>query len=292
MQRLKQLIRIKNLKILLLIAFCFSFFFFAEAENQLGASLYIAPLAENPRVGNNFTATIKVDSLAESVNAVKGVLTFNKDRLEIINTSKIGSILNLWVDEPSFSNIDGTLKFQGGVPNPGFIGNGGTVLHIIFKAKGAGITSLVWKEGEVLASDGKGTNILTNLQNLDFLIDELMESLLKTLTPPAASSESTFSSQPLWIKIFIGLNIILLILALIASLNFLKKSAIKSHDRRFHGGEHEEREIPQPLPPSSSPSGGSAIPQQPQQQPSPPISFPEQSPRQPQQPPPPPPRYG
>lgn len=226
MQRLKQATRIKNLKILLPFVLCFSFFFFAEAANQLGASLYIAPLAQNPRVGNNFTATIKIDSLAESVNAVKGILTFNKDKLEIINVSKIGSILNLWVDEPSFSNIDGTLKFQGGVPNPGFIGNGGTVLHIIFKAKGAGITSLVWKEGEVLASDGKGTNILTNLQNLDFLIEE-------ALGAPAESSSQS------WFKPLVYSNIILFAIILFIGLFSLAKLIIRYHDRHFHGGERE-----------------------------------------------------
>jgi len=142
----------------------------SESSYQLGASLYIAPLSENPRAGGNFTVTIKTDSLAQPVNAIKGVLTFNKDRLEIIGVSKIGSILNLWVDEPSFSNLDGTLKFQGGVPNPGFMGNGGVVLHIIFRAKTSGVTSLIWKEGQVLASDGKGTNILTSMGSGSYVI--------------------------------------------------------------------------------------------------------------------------
>ncbi len=275
----------QKIKILLLFCLLILTPIAIKAASQLGASLYISPLGENPRVGNNFTATIKVDSLAEPVNAVKGILTFNKDKLEIINVSKIGSILNLWVDEPSFSNIDGTLKFQGGVPNPGFIGNGGVVLHIIFKAKGDGITSLAWKEGEVLASDGKGTNILTNLQNLDFLVEELMESLLKSFTAPAEPAKLTFSSLPPWIKIFVGLNIILLITAIIVGLVFFRKSAIKSHDRRFHRGNHED-DVVAPPPPQSL--------QQSQQQPSPPISFPQQSPRtENEQPaPPPPPRYG
>ncbi|KKS87974.1 MAG: hypothetical protein UV62_C0019G0002 [Parcubacteria group bacterium GW2011_GWC1_43_11] len=151
-----------------------AFFSIAASANaqQLGASLYIAPPAENPQAGSNFTLTIKTDSLAQPINAVKGVLGYNKDKLEIINVSKIGSIFNLWIEEPQFSNVDGKLRFAGGVPKPGFVGNGGTVLLVIFKAKLAGTASLVWEKGEVLAADGVGTNILTNLQNLDFNIEE------------------------------------------------------------------------------------------------------------------------
>lgn len=139
---------------------------------QLGASLYVVPPSENPTSGNNFTLSIKTDSLEQPINAVKGILAYNKDRVEIVSVSKIGSILNLWVEEPQFSNREGILKFQGGVPKPGFIGNGGTVLLVIFRAKLAGLAHLSWKEGEVLAADGKGTNILSNLQNVTFEISE------------------------------------------------------------------------------------------------------------------------
>ena len=216
------------------------FSFSAQAANQLGASLYIAPLPENPKASSNFTATIKVDSLGEPVNAIKGLLTFNKDKLEIINISKIGSILNLWIDEPRFSNLDGTLKFQGGVPNPGFMGNGGVVLHIIFRAKGAGMTSLIWKEGEILASDGKGTNILTNLQNLDFLVEEAPMASNFLPKSNVESEGGGWSSLPLYTKILIYMNIVLFILVLSIGAYLLSKIIIRIHDRHFHQGEHDE----------------------------------------------------
>lgn len=208
----------------------------ANAFSQLGASMYITPLSENPRANSNFTATIKVDSLAQPINAVKGLLYFNKDKLEIINISKIGSILNLWLEEPSFSNIEGILRFQGGVPNPGFMGNGGVVLHVIFRAKGSGVNSLVWKEGEVLASDGKGTNILTNLQNLDFFVEE-------SLVMNNSSSDNTNNagnSLPPWTKILIYSNVALIIIVLFISGYLLSKIIIRVHDRHFHQGEHDE----------------------------------------------------
>lgn len=186
---------------------------------ELGASLYFAQLLENPRHGNNFTVTIKVDSLAVPVNAIKGNLAFNKERMEIISVSKIGSILNLWVEEPRFNNLEGTLRFQGGVPRPGFIGNGGTVLHVIFRDKSPGPTSLIWREGEVLAADGQGTNILTNLQNLDFIV-EAAETI---------SAKTSFLD-----KVSLTLNILVLAIFFGAALFWGGRIILKYHDKRFH----------------------------------------------------------
>ncbi|KKT91135.1 MAG: hypothetical protein UW93_C0012G0001, partial [Parcubacteria group bacterium GW2011_GWC1_45_13] len=200
----------------------------AQAQ-QLGASLYISPLTENPRALSNFTVTIKADSLGEPVNAVRGVLTFPRDRLEIIGISKIGSILNLWVEEPRFSNVDGTLKFQGGVPNPGFMGSGGTVLHVIFRAKSAGATSLIWKEGEVLANDGKGTNILTGLQNLDFFVDEAFAAQAPEKASPAW-----------WQNPLIIINLILLAIIFLIGVVFLEKTILNYHDRHSHHESHDD----------------------------------------------------
>lgn len=196
-----------------------------SAAPEIGASLYIAPLSENPRAGGNFTAIVKVDSLSKPVNAVKGVLAFNKERVEVINVSKIGSVVNLWVEEPRFSNIDGTIRFQGGIPGQGFIGNGGNVLYVIFRAKTTGSTSLVWKEGEVLASDGKGTNVLIDLQNLDFFVDEAVG--------PSGSGGGI--NGTLLIS-----NVVLLIMLLIVGVSFAGKFLIKYHDRSFHHHKHHE----------------------------------------------------
>ena len=227
--------KIKKFYIILLVTGCWLLVVsMAGAESsQLGASMYINPLSENPRANSNFTATIKVDSLAQPINAVKGLLYFNKDKLEIINVSKIGSILNLWVEEPAFSNIEGTLRFQGGVPNPGFMGNGGVVLHVIFRDKSSGINSLVWKEGEVLASDGKGTNILTDLQNLDFFVEE-------PLMTNSSPSDNTENPLPPWAKILIYSNVALIIIVLFISGYLLMKIIIRAHDRHFHQGERDE----------------------------------------------------
>lgn len=204
------------------------------SAQQLGASLYFSPLEQNPKSGNNFTLTARVDSLAQPINAIKASLKFNKDKLEIISISKIGSIMNLWVEEPYYSNIEGTLSFQGGVPNPGFIGNGGIVLHIIFHAKSPGVTTISWNKGEVLANDGKGTNILTNLQNIDFEIGKDIIEKAPLLPVALTQPTETFS----WSNPLVLTNMALLFVLLIIGLIALMRWILKNHDREFH--EHHE----------------------------------------------------
>ena len=186
----------------------------------MGSSLYISPPSENPRVGNNFTLQIKTDSLEQPINAIKGVLSYNKERVEIINVSKIGSIFNLWVEEPQFSNVEGKLRFQGGVPKPGFIGNGGTVLLVILRAKTAGPTSLIWEKGEVLAADGKGTNILSNLQNLSFVVEADVVSKTE-----GGGAYWLFIANSAFLAIFLAIGLF-----------FAAKAILKYHDKRFHHG--------------------------------------------------------
>ena len=203
----------------------------ATEGSFMGASLYFSPLPEDPRAGNNFTISIKTDSLAQPINAISGRLIFNPEKLEIINVSRIGSIFNIWLEEPNFTNLEGKLNFQGGVPNPGFMGNGGTVFHIIFKAKSPGITSIIWEKAEVLASDGKGTNILTNLQNYDFAINEPLAYSL------SSSPEPPFFKNPLVI-----LNIILLVALGLVGLRYFIKSTLKAHDEELHEHESEHKD--------------------------------------------------
>ena len=92
-------------------------------------------------------------------------MIFNPDKLEVKSISKTDSIFTLWVQEPAFSNSLGTITFAGGKPSPGYTGAAGTINTITFKAKTATFATadLTFAVGSVLADDGKGTNILTNM---------------------------------------------------------------------------------------------------------------------------------
>jgi hypothetical protein len=102
------------------------------------------------------------------MNAASGLISFDKDKFEVVSLSKTGSIFSLWVEEPNFSNISGNINFSGVIFNPGFTGNSGKILNINLKAKSAGIGNLFFKESQVLANDGVGTNIIKNLGSAQF----------------------------------------------------------------------------------------------------------------------------
>lgn len=124
------------------------------------ATLGFSPSAGKFGAGQNFSVAIIVSTPDQAMNAVSGVVTFPPELLQVTSLSKGGSVVGLWVQEPSFSNSAGTVNFEGVALNPGFIGNAGRVLTINFRAKRAGSAQLSFATPVVLANDGQGTNIL------------------------------------------------------------------------------------------------------------------------------------
>jgi len=163
------------------------------------ASLYFSPSSGSYSVGKTLTASIYVSSSEQAMNAASGIISFDQNKLEVISISKDGSIFSLWVQEPSFSNITGTINFEGIVLNPGFIGSGGKVINITFKTKTAGTAAIIFSSGSILAGE-QATNILTGLGSANFTISTPVtsptttkeESIVSGVTPaaPVISSET------------------------------------------------------------------------------------------------------
>ncbi|MFC1612690.1 cohesin domain-containing protein [Patescibacteria group bacterium] len=113
---------------------------------------------------------ISPSSADQSMNASEGIVSFSADKLTLTSISKGGSIFNLWVQEPSFSNSAGTANYAGVVFNPGFIGSGGKLLTLNFKAKAEGNATLSFTSASVLANNGYGTNIFSDSGTANFNI--------------------------------------------------------------------------------------------------------------------------
>ncbi len=144
------------------------FFFFAIFSLFLSlkveaAILYLVPETGTFQVGSNFSISVKVNSQGVSINAADGIITFSPDELEVVSVSKAGSIFNLWPQEPIFSNKTGKIEFAGGSPQA-FSGTAGQILTIVFRGKRETITKVNFSSGSVLAADGKGTNVLSELR--------------------------------------------------------------------------------------------------------------------------------
>lgn len=124
------------------------------------ANLSISPASGSYSVGDSFSVNVLVSSPDQSVNAVSGSLIFPADKLQVTSISKVGSVVNFWVQEPTYSNVTGSADFEGVILNPGFTGASGKVVVVNFRAKASGIASISYAAGSILANDGNGTNIL------------------------------------------------------------------------------------------------------------------------------------
>lgn len=160
-------------RVVLKIVFLFTLsliLFGYQVLSASAASLYLSPASGTYTVGQNFTVNIMVSSPGEAANAYSGKISFSADTLQITSLSKGGSIVNLWVQDPSYSNGNGIINFEGITLNPGFTGSSGKILSIGFKVKAVGPGAVVYTAGSVLANDGEGTNILSGLINANFNI--------------------------------------------------------------------------------------------------------------------------
>jgi len=167
--------------ILLIFVFIFTLGVFSKAE---AASLSISPSSGTYNIGQTFSVSVYVSSADQAMNAVSGVITFPADKVQVLSLSKSDSIINLWVQEPSFSNSNGTINFEGIVFNPGFQGNNGKIITISLKVKAIGTASLSFTSSAVLANDGQGTNILINIGNANYALENPAE------TPVAPKAET------------------------------------------------------------------------------------------------------
>ena len=164
-----------NFKIFIFLVCIFGFwlwsFRFVSAQATPSARLYFLPESGSFEIGKTFSVRLAVDTGDNSINLVEANLSFSKNTLEVTGFSKSGTIINLWFNEPDFSNSDGKIYFSGGIPNPGFTGIG-RIIIINFKAKAAGSAWLKVSSAQVLANDGFGTNILSSTGSAHFILFE------------------------------------------------------------------------------------------------------------------------
>ena len=181
-----------------LIIFIFNFLLMSEAF-AADASLFLSPENGNYRVGSQFSIKVKVNSDGAPINAAKSEISFSTNLLEVQSLSKSGSIFSLWPEEPTFSNSKGQISFAGGVPAPGFTGVG-TILTINFRAKKAGEAKPSFNNGQVLAADGRGTNILSFTKGGIYLLSGIEEFIPEVSSLPATPviTSPTHPKEELW----------------------------------------------------------------------------------------------
>ncbi len=164
--------------------------FFAPSPHKVrasGASLYVVPATGSFAVGDTFTVSIYLNTGGQSVNAVEADLSFPADKLQVVSPTTGNSFVQIWVTQPSYSNSQGTLKFQGTMPSPGINTTAGLLSTIVFRVMDTGAATVKFLDGSrILANDGVGTDILS----------QTTDGIYNLTVPPPAGPTVTSPTNP------------------------------------------------------------------------------------------------
>lgn len=173
---------------LLFLGTCFISLFFTSIVHA--ANLSVSPATGNFYTQNNFTVSVEVNT-DQAINGVEGILQFPTDKLEVISINKSHSVMSLWIQEPSFSNggQTGVVHFSAIKLNPGYTGQKGNVIDVVFRVKSPGVANVSFSSGSILANDGKGSNLLD-------LFNSAVYSLRQSpIIQPISDDEVTVGAQ-------------------------------------------------------------------------------------------------
>jgi len=162
---------------------------------------FVIPSKGQSRIGEIFPVKIEIVGVETPINAVQADLSFDTDRLEIVDFSTEDSFANIFIQK-ELNNEHGYARLSGGLPNPGFFGDHGVFGIAFFKGKVAGLTKIEYLPTSlVLANDTKGTNVLKDLAEVAHLvlpekISEEEEELQRSITmKTSVLGESTEAAQ-------------------------------------------------------------------------------------------------
>lgn len=170
-------------------------------QSSYAANLIISPSSVTTKVGKTFSVDLVVGSNVDAINAASAKISFPSDALQVVSISKKGSFINLWAEEPIFSNEAGTISLEGVALNPGFNKATGKVITATFKALQAGNVTISVKSGSVLANDGNATDVLKTTGEAFVYINEeetkAVAEAPKDVVVPVITS-STHPDSTLW----------------------------------------------------------------------------------------------
>ena len=177
-----------NKKLFLLSSIFLLALLFLPLRPSEAASFNLPVTADTLKVGDKFSASIKIDTEGANINAAQVTLKFPANILEVSSFDKLNSIFNFWLQEPTFSNKDGSLSFTAGSTS-GFSGSSLQVLTVNFTAIAAGTADLGFINGAITANDGNGTNVLSKLGGAKITVTS-------SITTPTTPSTPTTPGAP------------------------------------------------------------------------------------------------
>ncbi len=159
-----------------------STFYFLFSNRVSAAVIIVSPPTISQRAEN---VIIRLNTEKQNINAVEAHFSFKPAEFSVEEVSDGGSIINLWIKRPSFSNENGTLDLAGLVPGgyEGAVGKLITVKIIPLKAGPASGFRLV--SADVLLNNGQGTPAKVSFSQNEFVLNLLSS----TSSPPIADTQ-------------------------------------------------------------------------------------------------------
>lgn len=124
------------------------------------ADLSLKPLTKVPRLGAPLSVGVYIENNTSAVNAASLDIRFNTSSLSAQSISKKDTLIQMWSENPRFSNGEGTAHVEGVILNPGFAGKSGLLATVIFTPKKEGKTELILSNAHIYANDGSATDVI------------------------------------------------------------------------------------------------------------------------------------
>lgn len=142
----------------ILVCFFLCLFFLSISYTE-AATLSVSSAQTQVSVGETVRYKILLNTQSKVINTVEGVISFDPTMVEVVSVSSSNSILDIWIENPSFSNSTGKISFSGGIIPPGYIGSSGEVFSVTMKAKKEGSAGFKVQDVSILQNDGSGTDM-------------------------------------------------------------------------------------------------------------------------------------
>lgn len=121
-------------------------------------TLYTTSAQQSVGVGQEMIVKINIDS-DEAVNTLDLNLSI-PSQFDVTRITDAGSVISLWVEEPTFDPQNREVKLSGLIPG-GYSGKGGTIALVTLKAKTIGTDQITFssQNSSILLHDGQGTKV-------------------------------------------------------------------------------------------------------------------------------------
>lgn len=154
------------------------------------AKIFFEPAESTYEVGDSITVNVKLNTQGQNINAVDLSISY-PPLLEVQSISKSGSIIQLWVQEPNYTNTG--IFLSGGLPG-GTSTSNGVIAKLTLKAKAIGDGGLqLTPASSVLLNDGEGTKASLNA---GITVFHITPQIKKATENPAASPKKEPEKSP------------------------------------------------------------------------------------------------